>query len=76
MRRFLLPPSGALLSALVFGCADERTTPGTPLEPDGIATARASAGGRPIDATFTFDVPEGVFCDFAIRFEGDEKEKP
>lgn len=75
MRRFLLPPSGALLSALICGCAAESTTPGIPLEPDGFAAARASAGGRPIDATFSFDVAAGEFCDFAFRVEGDEKEK-
>jgi hypothetical protein len=75
MRRFLFLPSGALLSALVFGCADQPTTPGAPPEPGSIAAARASAGGRPIDVTFTEDHPAGAFCDFAFRIEGSEKEK-
>ena len=75
MRRCLFLPSGALLSALVFGCADQPTTPNAPLEPGSIAAARASAGGRPIDVTFTFDVPAGAFCDFAFRVEASEKEK-
>jgi hypothetical protein len=75
MRRFLFLPSGALLSALVFGCADQPTTPGALPEPGSIAAARASAGGRPIDAAFTFDLAAGEFCDFAIHGEASEKEK-
>jgi hypothetical protein len=75
MRRFLFLPSGALLSALVFGCADQPTTPGALPEPGSIAAARASAGGRPIDVTFTNELPAGAFCAFAVLLEGSEKEK-
>jgi hypothetical protein len=28
-----------------------------------------------VDATFSFDLPAGAFCDFAIRDEGSQKEK-
>jgi hypothetical protein len=45
------------------------------VEVGSVAAARASAGGRPIDATYTFDIEEGLFCDFAIRVEGAEKQK-
>ena len=75
MRRFLLPSSGALLSALIFGCADQPTTPGTPQELGSIAAASASAGGRPIDVTFSNELPAGAFCAFAVLLEGSEKEK-
>jgi hypothetical protein len=75
MRRFLFLPSAALLSALVSGCADQPTTPGALSEPGSIAAARANAGGRPIDVTFTQDLPAGEFCAFAVRIEGSEKEK-
>ena len=75
MRRFLFLPSGPLLSALVFGCADQPTTPGAPEELGSIAAASASAGGRPIDVTFSDDYPAGAFCDFAFRIEGSQKEK-
>jgi hypothetical protein len=75
MRRFLFLPSGALLSALVFGCTDQPTTPVAPPELGSIDGASASAGGRPIDVTFTVDLPAGEFCAFAVRIEGSEKEK-
>jgi hypothetical protein len=71
MRRFLFLPAAALLSALTFGCGDHPTTPDALAEPGGIA----ARGGRPIDVTFTEDLPAGAFCDFAVRIEGTEKEK-
>jgi len=75
MRRFLFLPSIALSSALVFSCVDQPTTPSAPSETGSLAAASANAGGRPIDATYSFDIPEGVFCDFALHTEGAEKEK-
>jgi hypothetical protein len=75
MRRFLLLPSGALLSVLVFGCADQPTTPSAPQASGSIAAASASAGGRPIDVTFSNELPAGEFCAFAVLLEGSEKDK-
>ena len=54
MRRFLFLPSGALLSALVFGCADQPTTPGAPPEPGSIAAAaKEEAVELPFRGSFT-----------------------
>jgi hypothetical protein len=75
MPRFVLRPAGALFSALVFGCADQPTAPGAPPELGSIAGASASAGGRPIDVTFSNELPAGEFCAFAVLVEGSEKDK-
>jgi hypothetical protein len=48
----------------------------SPVEPaSGVAPRVSAAGGRPIDATFSFEVDAGVYCDFAFRIEASEKEK-
>jgi hypothetical protein len=75
MRRFLSLPSDVLLSALILACVDQPTAPAVSLEPGSIAAARANAGGRPIDATFSFDVPAGDVCDFGLHFDATEKER-
>jgi hypothetical protein len=75
MRRFLSLPSDVLLSALILACVDQPTAPAVSLEPGSIAAARANAGRRPIDATFSFDVPAGDVCDFGLHFDATEKER-
>jgi hypothetical protein len=76
MRDFLGATSralvGLLAGAFIAGCNDAPA----PLEIAGVASLKATAAGRPTEVDPTpFEIPAGVFCDFAFRVEPAGKAK-
>jgi hypothetical protein len=64
--------AGAFVCGLLAGCEESRT----PLEVGGLAASKASAAGAPTEVDPTpFEIPAGVFCDFAFRVEPAGKAK-
>jgi hypothetical protein len=72
MRLSLLVPTAVLVWAST-ACGDRPS----PAEPVGAAPSKATmAQGRPTDVDQTpFEIPAGVFCDFALRVEPSGKVK-
>jgi hypothetical protein len=68
----LMPALVGALAYALTGCGDRSW----PVEPVGAAPAATMAQGRPVEVDPTpFEIPAGVFCDFAFRVEPDGKAK-